>query len=73
LPPGFGKKDCVEDVAGGGVVGAVAPVGGSDETDCAEAAAAIPISKLAPRMVDFSKLGMAFLQLSVTSDRNVTP
>jgi hypothetical protein len=56
--------DCVDEVTGGGVVGALAPAGGNVETDCAEAAAATPTSKPAPRMVDFSKLGIAFLQLS---------
>jgi hypothetical protein len=57
--------DCVDEVTGGGVVGALAPAGGSVETDCAEAAAATPTNKPAPRIVDFSKLGIAFLQLSI--------
>jgi hypothetical protein len=62
LPPGFGKKDCVDEVTGGGVVGEVAPPGGKAETDCADADAATLTSKPTPRTVDFSKLGIAFLR-----------
>jgi hypothetical protein len=62
---------CVEEVTGGGVVVALAPAGGNVETDCAEAAAATPTNKPAPRMVDFSKLSIAFLQLSIYLERTV--
>ena len=56
--------DCVDEVTAGGVVGAVAPpAGGSDEIDCAPAAAATPANNPRPRAVDLSKLGILVLQL----------
>lgn len=47
----------------GGWVGALAvgaePVGGSDDTDCACAANAVPASNATPKTVDFSIFGIS--------------